>query len=179
MGEVSNECYALYNDAVNSTLDQYQIDWWPTPAMLEPRVHAASVQILEAGLTSQYNWWVSGGQDKNLDVLKSTEIRWSNGTWAEGPLLPSEVYGHCVVQIQRQKSLLLGGHPFIGNYIYDWVSRVSYHDLFDYKLISILMTGKSGYVSGVVAWALDILIGQLAATGPIKMSNNHAKTLVS
>ena len=119
--------------------------------MSEPRVHAASVQILEAGLTSQYNWWVSGGQDKNLDVLKSTEIRWSNGTWAEGPLLPSGVYGHCVVQIQRQKSILLGGHPFNGNYIYDWVSRVSYHDLFDYKLINILTTGKSGYVSGVVA----------------------------
>ena len=78
LGEVSNDCYALYNDAVNSTSDQYQIDWWPTLSMLEPRIHAASVQILEAGLTSQYNWWVSGGQDKNLDILKSTEIRWSH-----------------------------------------------------------------------------------------------------
>jgi hypothetical protein len=71
--------------------------------------------------------------------------------------MPSAVYGHCVLQIQRQKSLLLGGHPFNGNYIYNWVSRVSYHD---HKLIT-LMTGKSVYVSGVVAWALDILIRQL------------------
>ena len=39
------------------------------------------------------------------------------------------------------------------------------------------MTEKSGYVSGVVVWVLDILIGQLEVTGPIKMSSNHASVM--
>ena len=105
LGEVSNDCYALYNDAVNSTSDQYQIDWWPTLSMLEPRIHAASVQILEAGLTSQYNWWVSGGQDKNLDILKSTEIRWSNGTWAKG----RDIHIECSKQFKWNSYIYVSG----------------------------------------------------------------------
>ena len=39
-----------------------------------------------------------------------------------------------------------------------------------------LRLGSSVYVSGVLAWLLNILFGQLAAAWPIKMSSDHATT---
>ena len=76
-------------------------------------------------MTSDYNWWVSGGLDKDENPLKTSEVRWLNGTWTPGPVLPTKVYGHCVTQIQRQKSVLIGGYPSHDNYIYDWITKVS------------------------------------------------------
>ena len=81
--------------------------------------------LLDLGLTSEYIWWVSGGIDENENPLQNSEIRWSNGTWAPGPLLPTKIYGHCVVQIQRKKSIVIGGYPFHDNYIYNWETKVS------------------------------------------------------
>ena len=40
-----------------------------------------------------------------------------------------------------------------------------------------LESGASGYVSGVVAWPLDILIGQAAGNSPIKMPCGHSTTV--
>ena len=76
-------------------------------------------------MTSDYNWWVSGGLDKDENPLKTSEVRWLNGTWTPGPVLPTKVYGHCVTQIQRQKSVIIGGYPSHDNYIYDWITKVS------------------------------------------------------
>jgi len=91
--------------------------------MLEARAFAASVKVLEAGMTSEYNWWVSGGLDLKMKPLKSSEIRWLNGSWTAGPQLPQATHGHCVVQIQRQKSVLIGDG---GNFIFDWTTWVCY-----------------------------------------------------
>ena len=40
-------------------------------------------------------------------------------------------------------------------------------------MLTILKSGSSGYVSGMLAWQLGILIGQSAAAWPIKMSSYH------
>ena len=100
-------------------------EWIETTPMSQIRLHSGAVDILDAGLTSEYIWWVSGGLDQNENPLKNSEIRWSNGTWGPGPLLPTKTYGHCVVQIQRQKSVIIGGHPSHDNFIYDWKTKVS------------------------------------------------------
>ena len=84
-----------------------------------------SIYEIFLGLTSDYNWWVSGGLDKDENPLKTSEVRWLNGTWTPGPVLPTKVYGHCVTQIQRQKSVIIGGYPSHDNYIYDWITKVS------------------------------------------------------
>lgn len=89
-------------------------------SMGEARSFAASVQVLEAGMTNEENWWVSGGEGKSGSPLKTSELRWSNGTWGSGPVLPVAMTGHCVVQIQRDLSVIVGGQPFHANYIYNW-----------------------------------------------------------
>ena len=91
--------------------------------MLEARAHAASVEVLEAGLTNEYNWWVSGGLDVEENPLKTSEVRWLNGSWTQGPQLPVKVSGHCVVQLRRDLSLLIGGRQNPSNYVYDWVDK--------------------------------------------------------
>ena len=42
------------------------------------------------------------------------------------PLIDNSEYfqGHCVVQIQREKSLLIGGMPNSNNYLYNWITKV-------------------------------------------------------
>ena len=127
--EVSNECWVLYDKSLNISQFQYQnssiyFEWIEGPPMLEPRAHAASVKVLEGGMTSEWNWWVTGGFDSEQNPLKTSEIRWSNGTWGSGPVLPRAVYGHCVVQISRQKSVLIGGWPTAENYIFDWETKI-------------------------------------------------------
>ena len=123
--DVSNECWVLYDKSLNvSDLHGQNTSWIEGPPMLEPRGHAASVKVLEAGMTSEWNWWVSGGFDHEQNPLKTSEIRWSNGTWGSGPVLPRAVFGHCVVQISRQKSVLIGGWPIAENYIFDWETKV-------------------------------------------------------
>ena len=92
--------------------------------MKEARVFAGQAKVLEGGLTNEYNWWVSGGENKVGQPLRSSEIRWSNGTWGMGPILPQPISGHCVVQISRHKSLIIGGKPFGNNYIYNWITNV-------------------------------------------------------
>lgn len=74
-------------------------------------------------MTNEENWWVSGGEDKMGNPLKSSELRWSNGTWGAGPVLPVPITGHCVVQIQRDLSVIIGGKPYHDNYIYNWRTR--------------------------------------------------------
>ena len=62
--DVSNECWVLYDKSLNiSDLHGQNTSWIEGPPMLEPRGHAASVKVLEAGMTSEWNWWVSGGFD--------------------------------------------------------------------------------------------------------------------
>ena len=99
---------------------------WPVGIGLENQ-NQIPILIYEIfqGLTSDYNWWISGGLDKDETPLKTSEVRWFNGTWTPGPVLPTKVYGHCITQIQRQKSVLIGGYPTYDNYIYDWITKVS------------------------------------------------------
>ena len=128
---VSNNCWVLYDKFQNLTRFEYfnstqNYEWAEAPPMLEARAHAASVKVLEAGLTSEWNWWVSGGFDDRQKALKSTEIRWANGTWGQGPQMPVPVYGHCVVQISRQKSVVIGGTPVAENWIFDWSTKVHF-----------------------------------------------------
>ena len=120
--DVSNNCWVLYKDSNSWNSSIYE--WIEAPGMLKPRAHAASVKVLEAGMTSEWNWWVSGGFDQVRKPLRSSEIRWSNGTWGSGPRLPRAVYGHCVIQISRQKSVLMGGYPTSENYLFDWETQV-------------------------------------------------------
>ena len=126
---VSNECWVLYDKLQNLTRFEYfnkssNYEWVEGPPMLEARAHAASVKVLEAGLTSEWNWWVSGGFDNKRNALKTSEIRWANGTWGPGPQMPVPVYGHCVVQISRQKSVVIGGTPLGENWLFDWSTKV-------------------------------------------------------
>ena len=96
----TNKCFALYNNLINadnSTADQYLplkniTGWKETTPMLEARAQAAAVKILEAGMTAEYNWWFTGGLDEDESPLKSSEIRWLNGSWTVGPRLPKSVY---------------------------------------------------------------------------------------
>ena len=119
----SNQCWSLYNDVTNTVTGELYSDWIESTPMSQVRVNAASTKVLEAGMTLEYNWWVTGGQDKDGNPLKSTEIRWANGTWGPGPDLPQAVYGHCVIQIQRDISVIIGGQPFHDNYQYNWVTK--------------------------------------------------------
>ena len=119
----SSNCYVLYNDTIPPN-EVKSFQWVKTTPMSQSRTHAGSVQVLEGGLTNEYNWWVSGGLDINENPLSTSEVRQMDGIWIPGPELPIKVYGHCVIQIQRQKSVLIGGLPFHDNYIYDWVSKV-------------------------------------------------------
>ena len=126
---VSNECWVLYDKLQNLTRFEYfnrssNYEWVKGPPMLEARAHAASIKVLEAGLTSEWNWWVSGGFDDHQNPLKTSEIRWANGTWGMGPQMPVPMYGHCVVQISRQKSVVIGGTPLGENRLFDWSTKV-------------------------------------------------------
>ena len=126
---ISNQCFALYKDAIvfndTFTLKNETFEWINSTPMNEARIHASSVSVLEAGMTSEYNWWVSGGLNEKNEVLQSSEIRWTNGSWGVGPKLPHQVFGHCVVQIERGKSLVIGGNPFHDNYQYNWITKVN------------------------------------------------------
>jgi hypothetical protein len=77
-------------------------------------------------MTSEHNWWVSGGIDDNNRTLQSSEVRWANGTWGIGPLLPKPVHGHCVVQVSRHQSVVIGGSGDSQRlaYTYDWITKV-------------------------------------------------------
>ena len=75
-------------------------------------------------MTLEYNWWVSGGTDEKDQPRKSTEIRYSNGTWGDGPELPVAISGHCVVQLQRDLSVVIGGAKNGNTYIFNWNSKV-------------------------------------------------------
>ncbi len=129
-GSNRKTCYALYNEVVGSngtTAYNNSTEWVEAAPMLEARKYAASAKVLEAGLLSEYVWWVSGGLDRNEQAMRSSEIRWLNGSWTTGPQLPRKLYGHCAVQIQRDKTLIIGGHSD-GHYLhtalmYDWNTK--------------------------------------------------------
>jgi len=46
--------------------------------------------------------WVTGGDDRKYDALKSTEIMYLNGTVKAGPELPEAISGHCIAQYESK-----------------------------------------------------------------------------
>ena len=52
---------------------------------------------------------VTGGIDGNSWLTNTTEIYSTAGVWSQGPPLPKPVWGHCVVQLDNDNTLLVGG----------------------------------------------------------------------
>ena len=63
-------------------------------------------QVLIFPLTSGF--WVTGGIDGGT-VTSTTELYTTSGSWIPGPALPQAVWGHCVVQIDNDNTLLVAG----------------------------------------------------------------------
>jgi hypothetical protein len=51
---------------------------------------------------------VTGGIDGGL-VQSTTEIYSTSGNWTSGPVLPKTLWGHCMVQLDSNNTLLVGG----------------------------------------------------------------------
>ena len=84
--------------------------------MTTKRQHAASV-VLNDGL------WILGGRDEQLEVLKTTEIIFTNGTVIPGPEMPDFRFQHTMTKINEYQYVKTGGllyyQSFAKTYIFN------------------------------------------------------------
>ena len=77
--------------------------------MCTPRLLAASSPDGARG------WMASGGKDVNSNnYFQTTEIYRVDGTWTNGPNLPTELHDHCQVQVGTQV-FIIGGRSGAGS----------------------------------------------------------------
>ena len=71
--------------------------------MKVPRTYASGL-VLNGGPL-----WITGGRVIGGSIWASTELIYATGIVRPGKKLPSERYGHCMVQFHNGTILLLGG----------------------------------------------------------------------
>ena len=108
--------------------DKQSMSWLSLGNLAKPRVLHSST-ILNGAL------WIIGGYSYG-ENLKSTELVYPNGTITSGPDLPGPRWGHCSVQLEDGKILIVGG------------GSDSMLSIYNYKVTTMYDPENSRYTAG-------------------------------
>ena len=116
-GRWSSECFSLLFN---------RKDWFRAPDVPSMNTKRLGANGLTLGKNKE--WWMIGGHDGN-GLITSIEIRGSDGVWANSSTeLPSILNNPCIVSINENQFLVMGGKNDMGIlasvYLYDQSTNV-------------------------------------------------------
>lgn len=126
------KCYEL-DSPTGSWINQFN--------MSTARQDAASVVLPNGTL------WITGGFLGGQGYLQTTEEYHVGYGLVEGPLLPSAMSGHCMVQVADDRTFIIGGAKSLGDSreVYDY-----FFDRWSYSKMASMNIGRNEHACGLI-----------------------------